>query len=151
MCPEYYPALGDQTPSRPGTPVGEPTFPSTSPQVLNNPTISLDANLVSSLLQTVSQQAIQFREMSSHFLNSNSISQAKGPKYPDVPLYDGKVKEFSNFLASVELFFINMPSFSTDAQRVGYVLTRLTGTARDWATTLIQRRDVPQNALALSN
>ena len=145
MQPEYFPTLEDQTPPRPGTPVKEPT-PNTAPT-----TLTIDVQLVNTLLQTVGQQSEQLREVSAYLVNSNASSIIKGPKYPDVPLYDGKVKDFSNFLASVELFFMNMPSFATDTQRIGYVLTRLSGTARDWATTLIQRREIPENARALSD
>ena len=115
---------------------------------INTP--GFDANLVQRLLQTVSEQSEQIKSLTSRALGE-SHGYPRAPKFADVAPFDGKSKDYHHFLTQIELFFLNTPSFSSDIQKISYVLSRLSGLARDWGTNLLQRKDLPANALTLSS
>jgi hypothetical protein len=56
----------------------------------------------------------------------------------------------SNKIASLDLDFLNTPSFATDSQKIGYAISLLSGNAKDWATTLLQRKGIPEINLTLN-
>jgi len=62
------------------------------------------------------------------------------PTYKDG--FAGDRRFFKGFLAKIELIFMLYPDrFTTDDSKVVYIISRLYGTAMNWAATLIENRD----------
>jgi hypothetical protein len=76
----------------------------------------------------------------------------RDPKLPDVSLFDGNKVHYSAFVASIGNFFSAQPNtYRTDSQRISYVISRLTGTAMDWATCVIENPEIEANAAILAD
>ncbi len=84
--------------------------------------------------------------------NQQRAQPVRDPKIPDVEIYDGSKANYSNFLAKINNFFLAQPNtYDTGHKKVSYVISRLSGIAADWSTTVIENRMAPQNAEILSN
>jgi hypothetical protein len=80
--------------------------------------------------------------------NANNTQRSREPKVPDVPTFNGNMNMYNIFLAKLENFFSLQPAtYDSDPKRIGYVISRLDGTAADWATTIIENPHIGDNAL----
>lgn len=84
--------------------------------------------------------------------------QLREPRVEPPPEFSGSISEFPNFMAACTLVFTLCPiTYSTDERKVLYVVSRLRGTAMNWARNIAEnpdhqyRRDYPAFKTALSN
>ena len=78
--------------------------------------------------------------------------EPREPKVPDVQTFSGNKMEYSVFLARLNNFFSMQPkTYDEDSKKIGYVFSRLDGTAADWATTVIENSTLEKNILIRTN
>ena len=84
--------------------------------------------------------------------------QSHKPRVEPPPEFSGSISEFSNFMAACTFVFTLCPTtYSTDECNVLYVVSRLSGTAMNWARNIAENpdhqyhRDYPAFKTALSN
>ncbi len=66
---------------------------------------------------------------------------APEPRVPTPPLYDGDPRACRPFLSQCAITFTLQPiTFATEAARVAFVITLLTGRAREWGTTVWEKQ-----------
>jgi hypothetical protein len=76
----------------------------------------------------------------------------RDPKVPDVPMFNGNKNQYAVFLARLQNFFVLQPNtYTTDSKKIGYVISRLEGSAADWAVTLIENPEYGNNSEILTN
>ena len=90
--------------------------------------------------------------------NADSSQTSHEPRVEPPPEFSGSISEFPNFMAACTLVFTLCPhTYSTDERKVLYVVSRLRGTAMNWARNIAEnpdhqyRRDYPAFKTALSN
>ena len=76
----------------------------------------------------------------------------RAPRIPDVPLFNGNRQMYQVFLARLSNFFNMQPrTYVSDNLKIGYVISRLDGTAADWAVTLLENPHHGNNPNILNN
>jgi hypothetical protein len=111
------------------TPVSAPTM---DPQLLQNMLVAL-TNLQMQMSNRVE-------------------SPPRDPKFPDVPVFNGNKAQYAVFLAQLKNFFSLQPrTYETDARKIGYVISRLAGSAADWSVTILENEENEDNYLILND
>ncbi len=107
-------------------------------------TQAIDPGLLQQVLVALAQ--LQVRN------NERSESRSRDPKVPDVQTFNGNKNQYSVFLARLQNFFSLQPlTYDSDSKKIGYVISRLEGSAADWAVTLIENPAIGNNHKILNN
>ena len=115
---------GDGTP-RPTTPVSSQ---------------AIDPALIQQMLVALTNLQLQVANRPTAQLPS------RDPKVPDVQTFSGNKGQYSLFLARLVNFFTLQPnSYDCDSKKIGYVISRLEGSAADWAVTILENPDYKDN------
>ena len=84
--------------------------------------------------------------------NQRPVAPPRDPRVPDVQTSNGDKKQYSVFIARLQNYFSLQPNtYNTDSLKIGYLLTRLEGTAADWAVTLLENQDLGPNQEILND
>ena len=71
---------------------------------------------------------------------------SREPNPPDVPKFNGRKSQYTQFLGLVQNFFNLQPvTYDSDSKKIGYVISRLEGTAADWAVTILENQSLGNN------
>ncbi len=96
-----------------------------------------------SILQNQARQEHTQRVLSDHVARPLTPvpHPIREPKLPDVPLFDGKSEQFTEFMIGCEQRFrVQAHSYASDDAKVAYVYQRLTGSAKRWLTAILEVR-----------
>jgi hypothetical protein len=119
----------NELPFRPGTPVSSQ---------------NIDPALIQQMLVALTNLQLQ--------TSTRLEPVPQDPKIPDVPMFNGNKNQYSVFLALIKNYFSMQPRhYDTDRKKIGYVISRLEGTAADWAVTILENQDFGTNSLILSD
>jgi hypothetical protein len=114
---------------RPATPVG---------------TQSIDPGLLQQMLVALTNLQVQ--------ASTRRDSVSRDPKFPDVQTFNGNKSQYSVFLARIKNYFSMQPqSYNSDSKKIGYVISRLEGSAADWAVTILDNPSQGNNFGILNN
>ena len=92
---------------------------------------AIDPGLLQQVLVALAQLQVQS--------NQRPPPLPRDPKVPDVQTFNGNKNQYAVFLARLQNFFSLQPTtYNSDAKKIGYVISRLEGSAADWAVTLLE-------------
>ena len=102
-------------------------------------TQNLDPALLQQMLVALTNLQIQAQ-------TNRASPVPREPKIPDVQTFNGNKNQYAVFVAKLKNFFALQPkTFSSDQQKIGYVISRLDGAAADWAVTILGNPDRGNN------
>ena len=79
-------------------------------------------------------------------------NRVREPRLPDVDPFNGSKTKFHNFLAKIKNFFAAQPrTYDTDDKKISYVISRLEGTAENWAATILENSEIAENHAILTD
>lgn len=105
---------------------------------------AIDPDLLQQVLLALTNLQVQ--------ASQRPVQPPRDPRAPDVPMFSGQKNQYSVFLARLQNFFSLQPnSYKTDSLRIGYVISRLDGSAADWAVTILENQGSGNNYEILNN
>ena len=92
--------------------------------------------------QTVANITTEMQHLRLDSARSTSTEAQREPRLPAPPTYAGEPGTCRSFLSQCSLIFeLQASTFSSERSRVAYVITLLTGRAREWGTALWEAHD----------
>ena len=108
------------------------------------PTTPVSSQAIDPVL--IQQMLVALTNLQLQVANRPSVPSPRDPKVPDVQTFNGNKGQYSLFLARLLNFFTLQPlSYDSDSKKIGYVISRLDGTAADWAVTILENQDSQDN------